>query len=45
MKDGNIKLNEENIDYKWCDIDEYIEMIEWLGEDKSYLKERLKKFI
>ena len=45
VKDGDIILNEENIDYKWCDLDEYVEMIEWWGEDKSYLKERLKKFI
>ena len=45
VKDGDIILNEENIDYKWCELDEYVEMIEWLGEDKSYLKERLKKFI
>ena len=44
VKYGNIKLNEENIDYKWCDLDEYIEMIEWWGEDKNELYQRLEAF-
>lgn len=39
-----IKLNEESIDYKWCDLDEFIKLIEWYG-DKQELKERLIKFI
>ena len=32
--DSNIVLNEESIDYKWCDIDEFIELIEW-SDDKE----------
>ena len=40
----NIKLNEESIGYKWCDIDEFIEKIDWLG-DKNKLKNVLKKAI
>lgn len=39
-----IKLNEESIDYKWCDLDEFINLIEWYG-DKQELKERLIKFL
>ncbi|MFQ6724144.1 MAG: NUDIX domain-containing protein [Clostridia bacterium] len=39
-----IKLNEESIDYKWCDLDEFIKFIEWYG-DKQELKERLIKFL
>jgi len=40
----NIVLNEESIDYKWCEIDEFINLIEWYG-DKQELKQRLIKFI
>lgn len=36
-----IVLNEENIDYKWLDIDEYVNLIEWYG-DKELLKSVLK---
>ena len=39
-----IKLNEESIDYKWCDIEEFVKLIEWYG-DKQELKERLIKFL
>ena len=40
----NVVLNEESIDYKWCDLDEFINLIEWYG-DKQELKERLIKFV
>lgn len=33
----DIILNEENIDYKWCDFNEFIEKINWFG-DKEKLK-------
>ena len=43
--DGDkITLNEESIDYKWCDLDEFVELIEWYG-DKTELKEKLVKFL
>ena len=34
---GEIVLNEESIDYRWCDIDDFINLIEWTG-DKMELK-------
>ena len=40
----NVILNEESIDYKWCDIDEFINLIEWYG-DKQELKQRLIKHL
>lgn len=36
VDDGNIILNEENIDYKWCDYNEFIDLIYW-----HYSKEQL----
>jgi len=39
-----VVLNEESIAYKWCDADEFIDLIEWYG-DKQELKQRLIKFI
>ena len=39
-----IELNEESIDYKWCDIDEFINLIEWYG-DRHELKQMLIKFM
>lgn len=36
-----IILNEENIDYKWCSLKEFIELIQWFG-DKKELEEVLK---
>ena len=36
VKKDNIILNEENVDYKWCDFDEFIELIHWF-EDKKEL--------
>jgi 8-oxo-dGTP pyrophosphatase MutT (NUDIX family) len=37
-------LNEESIDYKWCDLNEFISLIERYG-DKKELKEKLINFI
>ena len=37
---GSIKLNEESIEYRWCDIDEFIDLIKWYG-DKKVLREVL----
>ncbi len=39
-----IILNEESIDYKWCSLDEFIELIKWYY-DKKNLKELLKNYI
>ena len=41
VEEGIIILNEENIDYKWCDIDEFVKLIKWYG-DKNKLLEILK---
>lgn len=40
----NIILNEESIDYKWCRIDEFIELIKWYY-DKQELESILSKYI
>lgn len=37
-------LNEESIDYKWCSLDEFIQLIKWY-DDKNQLKEKLIKYI
>lgn len=37
VDNSNIKLNEENIDYKWMNLDEFISKIDWF-----YNKEELK---
>lgn len=39
-----IKLNEESIDYKWCDKEEFINLINWY-DDKETLKQILEKYI
>ena len=41
VNDNKIILNEENIDYKWCNIEEFINEIEWYG-DKKELKKVLR---
>lgn len=41
---SEIILNEESIDYKWCSLDEFIELINW-HYDKKELKEILRKYI
>ena len=46
VKKEKITLNEENIDYKWCDIKEFIEKIKWYGDKEelyNVLKEALDK--
>ena len=35
-----VVLNEESIEYKWLDIDEYVNLIEWYGN-----KEELRKIL
>lgn len=37
VDNSDIILNEENIDYKWCDINEFIKLINWYG-DKDFLE-------
>lgn len=44
VEDGIIILNEENIDYKWCNIDEFVKLIKWY-DDKNKLLEILKNNI
>ena len=39
-----VKLNEESIDFYWCDIDEFIDKIHWFY-DKKELKYKLSKYI
>lgn len=40
---GDIVLNEESIDYKWCSYDEFVDKIKWYG-DKNELKVLLTKY-
>lgn len=42
--DTNVKLNEESIDYKWCDLNEFIDLIKWYY-DKNELKQKLIKYL
>lgn len=44
VKNSDILLNEENIDYKWCDIDEFVDEIKWYGR-KADLKKKLNQII
>ena len=37
VKDGEIILNEENIGYEWCKIEDFIKEINWFG-DKNILR-------
>jgi len=37
-----ITLNEESIEYKWCDLNEFINMIDWFGK-KEVLTKVLKE--
>ncbi len=41
VKNGKVVLNEESIDYKWCNLDEFVNEIKWYT-DKTELKEVLK---
>lgn len=40
----NVILNEESINYKWCDLNEFLDLIKWY-DDKTKLKEILIKYI
>lgn len=40
VKKADIILNEESIGYKWCNLDEFIELIKWYGP-----KEILRKIL
>ncbi len=31
----NVVLNEENIDYRWYNLDDFIKRIEWFGDKKE----------
>lgn len=42
IKGTNVKLNEENIDYKWYNLDDFIANIHWYS-DKNVLKSVLIK--
>ena len=44
VSDGNIILNEENIGYKWLNINDYVKEIHWYGNKKD-LKKLLEKNI
>ena len=44
VSDNEIILNEENLDYKWCTLDEFLEKIKWYY-DKKELNKLLKKYI
>ena len=44
VKKNEIVLNEENIDYKWCDLDEFMKKIDWFGY-KNLLRNVLEKGI
>lgn len=41
---SEIILNEESIDYKWCSLNEFMDLIKWYY-DKNELKELLKNYI
>lgn len=34
VMNANIILNEENIEYKWCKFNEFIEQVNWFGDKK-----------
>ena len=44
VKDENIILNEESTDYRWCDINEFTNLIHWFY-DKEQLKDIIEKYI
>mgnify|MGYP000542719074 FL=1 len=43
VKTGNVILNEENVDFKWCNFDEFVNLINWF-EDKSELVKLLNEY-
>lgn len=44
VKSGNIKLNEEHTEFKWLEIDKFINLIKW-DDDKKFLRKVLEKAI
>lgn len=45
VNDGDIILNEENTNYTWCNLDDYINNIWWYKQDKTSLRKVLEKAI
>ena len=43
VKTGNFILKEESVDFKWCDFDEFVNLINWF-EDKSELVKLLNEY-
>lgn len=43
VNSGNIILNEESVEYKWLDINDFVSKIDWFYE-KEELKEKLNRF-
>ena len=41
VNDSNIVLNEESISYKWCNLSEFINLIQWYS-DKDILNKVLE---
>ena len=44
VNDTGIILNEESIDYKWCSLEDFVNLIQWYG-DKILLKKVLEEAI
>lgn len=44
VQNGEVQLNEESIDYKWCNIDEFLNQVKWFG-NKEILQKVLKEAI
>jgi len=42
VKQGEISLNEENVEYRWLDLEDFVNLIRW-DEDKNLLKEILRR--
>lgn len=38
VRNKEILLNEESIDFAWCTLEEFIEKIHWFGEKKELIK-------
>ena len=38
VKSEKIILNEENVDYKWCNLKEFVNQIHWFGNKKELTK-------
>ena len=43
VKNGDVILNEESVDFKWCDFDEFVNLINWF-ENKSELVKLLDEY-